>query len=91
MEAPYIIYEDGKTEEVFPEDNNTFTLQELYKLLDCDMIQTLNLGNNKIMIVDEEGKLKRNQIFNEKATEMLGYRHDFIVGKVLICPIQYFD
>lgn len=89
MENPHLIHEDGSIEEVLPKNGNSFELHELYKLLNCSMIETMTVGKKKIMIIDEEGKFTGKD-YNEKATEMMGYTSDFIVGKVLVTPIKYF-
>ena len=77
---------DGKTEEVEPRDKKKgFSLEELYKLIDTDMVEVVRSGK-AILIIDEEGKIKRkprNNIATDLATH-LG-PGDFIVGDVLRC------
>ena len=91
-----VIYPDGKVLYVTPENGERFTLAELYKLLDCDMVQILSLDHKKILILDEEGKFKENPQFNLRATS-IAYRFrsiritDRIVGKVMLCDETLFN
>ena len=74
--------------EVKPENDKTFQLKELYKLLMCDTIEVVYLNQNEIMIIDENGKLLGKPL-NDTATHI--YRknikntRDFIVGHALVC------
>lgn len=91
-----IIYPDGKVLYVTPEDGKQFTLDELYKLLDCELVQVLYLDHKKILILDEEGKFKEDQQFNLRATS-IAYKFrkiqitDRIVGKVMFCDEKLFN
>ena len=38
--------------------NPNETLQELYELIGCDLVELIQLDRGIIMVVDEEGKLK---------------------------------
>tara|TARA_R110001606_G_scaffold397937_1_gene575776 strand:+ start:2206 stop:2481 length:276 start_codon:yes stop_codon:yes gene_type:complete len=72
--------------DVKPENGSTFTLQELYKIVDCSMVEFLYI-DGYIMIIDEEGKLN-NKSVNDVAT--YHYRkhsknHDYVVGNALVC------
>jgi|TARA_B100001094_G_scaffold250781_3_gene248431 hypothetical protein len=72
--------------DVKPENGKTFTLQELYKIIDCSMVEFVYL-DKYIMIIDEEGKLN-NKSVNDVATyhfRKLTNEHDYIVGNALIC------
>lgn len=91
-----LIYPDGNVRYIRPEDGKQFTLEELYKLLDCELVQVIDLGcAHKILIVDEEGKFKENPQFNLRATS-IAYRFqrisisDRIVGKVMLCDVSMF-
>ena len=91
---------DGTETEVKPDDGKSFHLEQLYKLLECDMVELQMLGEGvhpagPQMIMDEEGKLTGKET-NEKATKLWAKTHDLtvgqlmahgdhIVGKVLIC------
>lgn len=82
---------------VSPENGTDFQLEELYELLECDMIQVISLGCTKrfgqtIMVIDESGKLKMH-IANEEATKLAWKQHgidtsDYIAGKALVCSLS---
>jgi len=75
---------DGTETVVLPADNKEFTLDELYDLIGCSMVQMIYLPSGKTMWLDEEGKLSGKEI-NMEATMKSGlYPHDVIVGNVLI-------
>lgn len=67
---------DGFSQTVEPEDGSTFSLKELYKLLDCSTIEIIYLRNidgsynDEILICDEESKLKEQICLNLRATEL---------------------
>ena len=59
---PTLYKTDGTQEEVNPSNGKNFTLDELYKLLDCDTIEVIYLQEETkpkdlIMIGDEESGL----------------------------------
>ncbi len=84
-----LIHEDSKTESIKPENGKDFSLQELYKLLNCELVEIVYIRNsNKILIIDEEGKLKPNPILNLKATQMCPPHT--IVGKAVLCNKSMF-
>ena len=64
---------DGTSVEVMPENGTDFQLPELYALIGCSMIEILSLYNGKIMVIDEEGKLKNDFVVNKYATELYHY------------------
>ena len=75
---------------VEPENGVSFTLQEFYNLLECQMIQMLTLRNGTVMVFDEEGKLKEHPVVNEPATATALKlsdiaREDYVVGHAMIC------
>jgi hypothetical protein len=80
--------EDGTSRPVVPDNGVHFELEELYRLLETDMIQVVYLSNKHIMVIDMEGKLK-DKNFNREATSLfLKSPHipgDYIVGKALVC------
>ena len=76
---------DGTETVVLPADNKEFTLDELYDLIGCSMVQMIYLPSGKTMWLDEEGKMKEGAMINEVATLKSGlYPHDVIVGNALI-------
>lgn len=82
------LFKIGTTQpiDVKPENGKTFTLEELYKIVDCSMVEFIYL-KEYIMIIDEEGKLN-NKSVNDVATyhfRKLTEQHDYIVGNALVC------
>ena len=47
-----------------------FQLNELYTLLDCNLVEVVRLHDGRIMICDEEAKLVDDPIINEEATRL---------------------
>jgi hypothetical protein len=81
-----IIYTTGATSEVEPKNKKHFSLEEMQTIVG-GLIQLIYLDNNKIMVINEEGKLIDLPI-NVDATEMaFGDMpwDDLIVGNVLVC------
>ena len=69
-----------------------FTLEELQKLVG-GYIQVINLDGDKVMIMDEEGKLKHKEV-NIDATERARgfiFANDCIVGDALITDSKEFQ
>lgn len=89
-----LIKVDGTTKTVSPRNKRCgFTLEEVYALIGCDMVQCINVANGaeENMLMDEEGKMKENWVdcINKNATEIFtktyGPGVDLIVGDVLMC------
>jgi len=71
--------------EIEPENGKTFELKEMYKLINCSMVEFIYF-DNQILIIDEEGKLNHKPI-NDIATYLFRKNkkiHDIIVGDVLL-------
>lgn len=67
-----------------------FQLEELYRLLSCDLVQIVPLADDSLLVVDEEGKLKASTPpLNREATHLLqqsgGIPGDYVVGDALVC------
>jgi hypothetical protein len=58
--------------EVSPENGIAFTFEELYKLLSCDLVESLELADGSNMVLDEESK-DADKPRNERATRMAGF------------------
>lgn len=89
---------DGTKDEVKPADSSSgFNLQELYILLGCQTVEAIYLDDGRVMVIDEEGKLRRDfrERRNEEGTRLLeisgGIPGDFITGHALICSMQEFQ
>lgn len=79
---------DGKDTIVEPKNGKNFTLEELYKMIGCDLVQLVTLPiSGKYMIMGEEDKLKSNPQVNIVASNLWG---DTVVGKVVICDRNMF-
>ena len=78
---------DGEITEVKPAKGKIFTLKEFYKHTNCDIVEFIYLPNDKIMVCDEEGRLRQNPKINLLATLIvshLGKNFMPICGNVLI-------
>jgi len=66
-----------------------FTLDSLYEVLDCEMIEVVNLKDDMILICDEEALYKAHPVVNMIATNMYqeayGTNEVGIIGKCIIC------
>lgn len=84
-----LIKTDGEAIEVSPQ-NNQFTIQEMYALLECSCLEVVYLSDGRIMWIDENGKLKRHHV-NHRATWLLieagGIPGDYIAGSALITDV----
>ena len=79
-----IIYSDGRIEAITPKNGRKFTLAEMQGVVD-GFIEVVPTHDNRMMVIDEEGKLKRKPM-NMTATLLYQYGgHDEIVGDVLLC------
>lgn len=79
-------------EEITPEDGKSFKLPELYRMLDCSMIEVLRLEfPARWLIFDEEGNLMQKPV-NIAATVLSRlFPHNVIVGHAIICPHSFLD
>ena len=80
-----IIHVDGTREPYPPADGHLYTLEELQKAIGGGWIEIVKTRDGRLMVLDEEGKLKGFPV-NRVATGL--YQHgaqDPIVGDVLVC------
>ena len=85
-----LIKTTGETTFVTPKNGKDFTLEELYTLIGCDMIEVVypEWDSDCIFVIDEEGKLNGKDI-NYPATLMWGYGGaDVLVGDVIYCKSE---
>lgn len=90
-----LIKTDGRRLVVHPENETDFSIQELYRLIDTDMIEVINLQDGWLMIIDEEGKLKPERVnqMNHVATHeaaLVLQDGDYIAGHALVCERKEF-
>tara|TARA_R100001463_G_scaffold56773_2_gene108907 strand:- start:1531 stop:1800 length:270 start_codon:yes stop_codon:yes gene_type:complete len=73
----------GDVKSVKPNNSKTFSLKELQEYVD-GYIQIVKTRDDRIMIMNEEGK-NNNLPYNEIATSLYIYgKHDVVVGDVLV-------
>ena len=91
MDKPKILKVKGRDKNVMPKNGHDFDLWELQEIVG-GYVEFIHLTNQRIMVVDEDGKAKGKPI-NEKATKLLQEtfvnRHQVIVGDVLVCGREY--
>lgn len=81
-----LIKTNGTMEEIMPTDGNIFKLDELQKLVG-GYIELVSIPP-KLMIVNEEAKIKPGFSINKIATQLTRGRiaeDDYILGDVLVC------
>ena len=80
----------GDVMEIEPKNGTDFKLDELHKHLNCSLVEVININQDDIMVVDDEGKLASNNVINVNAT-MLAQENqaitswDYIVGDAIVC------
>ena len=80
----------GEVMEIEPKNGTDFKLDELHKHLNCSLVEVININQDDIMVVDEEGKLASNNVINVNAT-MLAQENqaitswDYIAGDAIVC------
>lgn len=86
----HIVRSDGSISEVYPANGTDFSLEEMQTAVG-GLIETVELDEETVMIVNEEGKLLHLP-YNKLADMVFRYCHnitdDQIVGDVLICKIN---
>ena len=85
-----LIKPDGTEITITPKNSSDFKLEELYQLIECDMVQMIRLADGRTMWMDEESKLRTLPPEpNHKATQLLlragGIPWDVVLGNVLLC------
>lgn len=79
--------------DVKPDNGKDFQLEEVYSLISSEIVQTVDMPNHCIMIMDEEG-LPNHKDFNKNATRLFQELYGeigYIVGDVLVCPAEQFN
>lgn len=80
----------GEVMEIEPKNGTNFTLDELYKHLSRSLFKVINLNQDDIMVVDEEGKWESNNVINVNATVLAQENQaitswDYIAGNAIVC------
>lgn len=91
MEAK-IYKQSGRVARVFPQNGTDFTLRELQSIVG-GYIELVRLGNDNVMVINEEAKGMMGTVINVSATRIARehqaiWAHDCIVGDALVCPSQ---
>lgn len=89
-----VIHTDGALTAVKPKDFKKFTLEELQAFVG-GFILVINLTEDKLLVVNEEGKL-HNLPVNEKATALAHgcnaiFASDYIVGDAVVIESSKLD
>ena len=80
-----IIHVDGTREECQPANGKHYTLEELKKAIGGGYIEIVKTRDGRLLVIDEEGKLKGFPV-NPVSTALYFYGgQDPIVGDVLVC------
>lgn len=84
-----LIHWTGTEETVTPSNpKQGFSLDELYKHIQTQMVEMVRLRDGRNMWIDEEGKFNQPDHVNEKATRLLqqagGIPGDYIAGNALV-------
>ena len=80
----------GEVVEIKTNNGTDFKLDELYKHLQCSLVDVISLNQDDIMVVDDEGKLKANNVVNVNATMFAQENQaitswDYIAGNAIVC------
>ncbi|MDE5975558.1 MAG: DUF3846 domain-containing protein [Muribaculaceae bacterium] len=86
----YCISTSGEIKEISPENGKGFELEEAQAYVE-GYIEVINLSEEQIMIINEEGKYDKE--YNAIATGIADLHHallpgDYVCGNVIICPSQ---
>lgn len=81
-----LVHEDGKVEEVSPQDGVSFHCPELYRLLECDMVECRSIGRNKrtkdVLKNIGHGAEKATQIILDEEGKLTGKGYNLIATDV---------
>ena len=89
-----LLLPDGSERVVMPADAQAgFTLEEIYALLSCDMVEAIPVQHG-YMLIDEDGKHKKDLAKNPAATTLLaqagGIPGDYVLGAALVVDFHEF-
>lgn len=85
----YVLFEAGKSEGKVVELEST--LEEYYKLLNCDCIEMISRKFNNTyydVIVDEEGLFKQNLVPTAQSYDENGVKFETIFGNMLVTKVN---
>lgn len=73
-----LVLENGDCVAIHPENGDTLNLKEMYRHLECDMVQFIEFGEC-LMICDEEAKLTDREV-NQQATDRVAQYLPWFLG-----------
>lgn len=81
---------NGEVVEIEPKNGTNFTLDELYAHLQCALVEVINLNQDDIMVIDEEGKWASYNGVNVNATKCAQKNQaitswNYIAGNAIVC------
>lgn len=80
-----VIRVNGTRQEYLPADGRHYTLEEMQKAIGGGYVQIVQTKDGRLMVIDEEGKIKGFPV-NTVATRLYRFGdQDPIVGDVLVC------
>ena len=91
----YRVFNAGtETSQIEKAEGEFLSLNDMYQIIDCDLVEFIYLKDNQIMIIDEEGKFKNDlNAINISATEIVrkSYENfnDFIAGHAILIDRKY--
>ncbi len=86
-----IIRTNGTREDYPPGNGKHYTLEEMQQAIGGGYIEIVHTRDGRLMVLDEEGKLKGFPV-NPVATGLYVYgNQDPIVGDALVCGEQYIE
>lgn len=88
-----VLSPNGQSSVVSPDNGNDFSLEQAQSIVG-GYVEVIPLKNGKIMILNEEGKLK-DLTLNRQATDLAHESYlpadDYIVGHVIVCESSMFQ
>ena len=89
MTSAQLLRTDGTHDDITPKNGKRFTfIGEAYDLIGTDMIQMCATHDGRLLLIDEDGKLKGKRV-NVAATALYVYgAQDAIVGDVIVCSAR---
>lgn len=78
---------DGTRTPITPKNGVNFQFTgEAYDLIGTDMIEVVSTRDGRLLLIDENGKLRDDATVNKAATALYQYGHlDPIMGNAIVC------
>jgi hypothetical protein len=91
----YRVFNVGtETSQLEKAEGEFLSLDDMYYIIDCDIVEFIYLKDNQIMIIDEEGKFKQEtNAINLGATEVVRKTYenfdDYVAGNAILIDRKY--